>query len=94
MHRLGDAVEQGAPLDFMLGINVLATPIFARGDVLVGSIGVVGSMPFDTDPPPLAMLAALHEAAEGVSACLWFQPLRARFRRPPGRRRRHRHWRA
>lgn len=59
-----------APSETLLGINVLAAPLFAAGDVLVGSIGVVGSVQFVRDPPDAAMLAALHEAAAGISEAL------------------------
>lgn len=65
-----DRLWEGAPSESLLGINVLAAPIFATGDVLVGSIGVVGSVQFVTDPPPPVMLAALLEAAAEVSARL------------------------
>jgi IclR family KDG regulon transcriptional repressor len=61
---------EGAPSESLLGVNVLAAPIFATGDVLVGSIGVVGSVQFVTDPPPPAMLAALQAEAAALSARL------------------------
>ncbi len=59
-----------APSETLLGINVLAAPLFAAGEVLAGSIGVVGSVQFVRDPPEAAMLAALHEAAGGISEAL------------------------
>lgn len=59
-----------APGETLLGINVLAAPVFAAGEVLVGSIGLVGSVQFLRDPPDAAMVAALHEAAAEVSALL------------------------
>jgi IclR family transcriptional regulator, KDG regulon repressor len=59
-----------APSETLLGINVLAAPVFAAGDVLVGSIGVVGSIQFVRDPPDAAMLDALHEAAGAISEAL------------------------
>lgn len=58
---------EGAPSEAMLGINVLAAPLFAAGDMLVGTIGLVGSVQYVTDPPPEAMLEALREAAAEVS---------------------------
>jgi DNA-binding IclR family transcriptional regulator len=59
-----------APSEALLGINVIAAPLFAAGEVLVGSLGIVGSVQFVQDPPPPPMLAALHEAAGEVSARL------------------------
>jgi DNA-binding IclR family transcriptional regulator len=59
-----------APSETLLGINVLAAPLFAAGDGLVGSIGVVGSIQFVRDPPDAAMLAALREAAAEISDAL------------------------
>jgi DNA-binding IclR family transcriptional regulator len=56
-----------APSETLLGVNVLAAPVFAAGDVLVGSIGLVGSVQFVADPPAPPMLAALHDAAAEVS---------------------------
>ncbi len=56
-----------APSETLLGINVLAAPLFAEGDVLVGSLGLVGSVQFVRDPPDAAMLAALRDAAAAVS---------------------------
>ncbi|NKE48107.1 IclR family transcriptional regulator [Roseomonas frigidaquae] len=56
-----------APSEALLGINLLAAPIFAAGEVLVGSLGIVGSVQFVQDPPDAAMLAALHEAAGEIS---------------------------
>ncbi|PWS35001.1 IclR family transcriptional regulator [Falsiroseomonas bella] len=56
-----------APSETLLGINVLAAPIFAAGEVLAGSIGLVGSVQFVRDPPDAAMLAALQAAAGEIS---------------------------
>jgi DNA-binding IclR family transcriptional regulator len=56
-----------APSEALLGVNALAAPVFAAGDVLVGSIGIVGSVQFVPDPPGEAMLAALRNAAEEIS---------------------------
>jgi DNA-binding IclR family transcriptional regulator len=56
-----------APSEAMLGINVLAAPLFAAADVLVGSLGIVGSVQFVTDPPDAAMGAALRAAAAEIS---------------------------
>lgn len=65
-----DRLWETAPSEALLGINVLAAPLFAVGEVLVGSLGIVGSVQFVQDPPPPPMLAALHEAAGEVSARL------------------------
>lgn len=65
-----DRLWDTAPSESLLGINVLAAPLFAAGDVLVGSLGVVGSVQFVLDPPGPAMLAALHDAAGEVSGRL------------------------
>jgi DNA-binding IclR family transcriptional regulator len=59
-----------APSEALIGINVLAVPLFAAGEVLVGSLGIVGSVQFVQDPPPPEMLAALHGAAAEISARL------------------------
>jgi len=59
-----------APSESMLGINVLSAPLFAAGEVMVGALGLVGSVQFVTDPPDPAMLAALQAAAAEVSARL------------------------
>jgi DNA-binding IclR family transcriptional regulator len=61
---------ESAPGEAMLGINVLAAPLFAAGDVLVGTIGLVGSVQFVQDPPERAMLGALHRAAAEISSRL------------------------
>ena len=66
-----------APSETMLGINVLAAPIFAAEDVLVGSLGLVGSVQFVRDPPDAAMLAALRDAAAEISARLGSERYRA-----------------
>jgi DNA-binding IclR family transcriptional regulator len=66
-----------APSETLLGINVLAAPVFAGGDVLVGSLGLVGSVQFVQDPPAPAMLAALHDAAGEISARLGSERYRA-----------------
>jgi len=68
--QVRERLWESAPSEAMLGINVLAAPIFATGDVLVGSLGLVGSVQFITDPPDAAMLRALHAAASEVSARL------------------------
>ncbi|MGX9965981.1 IclR family transcriptional regulator [Roseomonas sp. F4] len=64
--RLWETATQEA----LLGINGLATPIFAAGDRMVGALGLVGSMQFLPDPPDTAMLAALREAAAEISTRL------------------------
>ncbi|WP_305670292.1 IclR family transcriptional regulator [Falsiroseomonas sp.] len=56
-----------APSEALLGVNALAAPLFAAGHVLVGSIGIVGSVQFVPDPPDQAMLAALQAAAAEIS---------------------------
>ncbi|HEV7268264.1 MAG TPA: IclR family transcriptional regulator [Falsiroseomonas sp.] len=66
-----------APSETLLGINVLAAPLFAAGDVLVGTLGLVGSVQFVRDPPDAKMLAALQEAAAEVSARLGSERYRA-----------------
>jgi DNA-binding IclR family transcriptional regulator len=71
--RLWDA----AAGETLLGISVLAAPIFAAGDVLVGTIGVVGSVQFVADPPAAAMLGAVQDAAAEVSARLGSNRYRA-----------------
>ena len=65
-----DRLWETAPSEALIGINVLAAPLFAAGGVLVGSLGIVGSVQFVQDPPPPPMLAALHEAAAEISARL------------------------
>ncbi|SFK77602.1 IclR family transcriptional regulator [Falsiroseomonas stagni] len=65
-----DRLWETAPGEALTGINVLAAPLFAAGEVLVGSLGIVGSVQFVQDPPPASMLEALHEAASAVSARL------------------------
>ncbi|MGG5811760.1 IclR family transcriptional regulator [Falsiroseomonas sp. CW058] len=67
---LRERLWETAPSEAMLGINVLAAPLFAAGEVLVGSLGLVGSVQFVPDPPEPAMLAALHAAAGEISARL------------------------
>jgi DNA-binding IclR family transcriptional regulator len=66
-----------APSETLLGINVLAAPIFAAGDVLAGSIGLVGSVQFVRDPPDGPRLAALHAAAGEISERLGSERYRA-----------------
>lgn len=66
-----------APSETLLGINVIAAPVFAGGDVLVGTLGVVGSVQFVRDPPDRAMLAALQDAAAEVSEVLGAERYRA-----------------
>jgi DNA-binding IclR family transcriptional regulator len=66
-----------APSETLLGINVLAAPPFAAGDVLAGSIGLVGSVQYVCDPPDAPMLAALHAAAGEISARLGSERYRA-----------------
>lgn len=70
MALVRDRLWETAPGEALTGINVLAAPLFAAGEVLVGSLGIVGSVQFVQDPPPPAMLQALHEAAGAVSARL------------------------
>jgi DNA-binding IclR family transcriptional regulator len=65
-----DRLWDTAPSEALLGINVLAAPVFAAGDAMAATIGIVGSVQFVRDPPEPAMLAALHAAAEEVSARL------------------------
>ena len=78
-----------APSETLLGINVLAAPVFAGGDVLVGTLGIVGSVQFVRDPPENAMLAALRDAAAEVSGALGSERYRAsggtKSRQQPGR---------
>lgn len=59
-----------APSETLLGINVLAVPLFAADDVLVGSLGLVGSEQFVEDPPAPLQLALLHAAAAAISRSL------------------------
>jgi DNA-binding IclR family transcriptional regulator len=78
--RLAQVREQlweTAPSETLLGINVLAAPLFAAGEVLVGTLGLVGSVQFVRDPPDAPMLAALQEAAKEVSARLGSERYRA-----------------
>jgi IclR family transcriptional regulator, KDG regulon repressor len=70
MALVRDRLWETAPGEALTGINVIAAPLFAAGEVLVGSLGIVGSVQFVQDPPPPAMLQALHEAAGAVSARL------------------------
>ncbi|WP_431283467.1 IclR family transcriptional regulator [Humitalea sp. 24SJ18S-53] len=62
-----DRLWETAPSETLLGINVLAAPLFAADDVLVGSIGLVGSEQFVEDPPAPAQLLLLREAAAAIS---------------------------
>jgi IclR family transcriptional regulator, KDG regulon repressor len=70
LRAVRERLWETAPSEALLGINVLAAPLFAAGDVLVGSLGVVGSIQFVRDPPTAPMLAALREAAAAISAAL------------------------
>jgi DNA-binding IclR family transcriptional regulator len=68
---------ESAPSEALLGVNVLAAPVFAAGSMLVGTIGLVGSVQFVQDPPAPDMLAALQEAAAEISARLGSDRYRA-----------------
>ncbi|NKC30794.1 IclR family transcriptional regulator [Roseomonas sp. BU-1] len=70
LEKVRGRMWETAPSEALLGINVLAAPIFAAGEVLVGSLGIVGSVQFVQDPPAPAMLAALQQAAAEISARL------------------------
>jgi DNA-binding IclR family transcriptional regulator len=75
--QVRDRLWETAPSETLLGINVLAAPVFAAGDVLTGSIGLVGSVQFVRDPPDPAMLAALRAAAAEISERLGSDRYRA-----------------
>jgi IclR family transcriptional regulator, KDG regulon repressor len=52
------------------GINVLSAPIFRDGDVMVGTIGVIGPSAELPSPPPAQSLFEVQTAAAALSARL------------------------
>jgi DNA-binding IclR family transcriptional regulator len=77
LEAVRERLWETAPSETLLGINVLAAPLFAAGGVLVGSLGLVGSVQFVRDPPDPAMRTALHAAAAEISARLGAEDYRA-----------------
>lgn len=55
---------------YMLGINTLAMPIFQDGDNLAGTIAIIGSVQFITDPPTAGQIEKVRETAARISARL------------------------
>ncbi len=56
-----------APQEVILGVNTVASPIFDADDVLVGAVGVMGSIQFIGDPPPEDLIQALLSCAADIS---------------------------
>jgi DNA-binding IclR family transcriptional regulator len=54
----------------LLGINIIAVPIFRNNDVLAGAIGIVGSIQEIPDPPPAAQIDLLCQYADELSVQL------------------------
>jgi IclR family KDG regulon transcriptional repressor len=52
----------------LLGINIIAVPIFSNNDA--GAIGIVGSIQEIPDPPPAAQIDLLCQYADELSVQL------------------------
>ncbi len=57
-----------APEEVILGVNAVAAPIFDADDVLVGSVGLIGSIQFIPDPPPAELIKHVLACAKSISA--------------------------
>ena len=62
-----------APEETLIGINVLAAPIFGRDGLLTGSIAVMGSVQMIPTDPPQEMTEALTDAAVRISRNLGWE---------------------
>jgi len=56
-----------APEEVILGVNAIAAPIFDAEKVLVGSVGVMGSIQFIPDPPPGNLVSHVLACAKAIS---------------------------
>lgn len=61
---------EDAPNEVLVGINVLAAPILRDSDVLVGTIGVIGSMQDIPSPPTPQLIEAVTGCGAAISAVL------------------------
>ncbi len=57
-----------APEEVILGVNAVAAPIFDADAVLVGSVGVIGSIQFIPDAPPPDLIRNVLACAKAISA--------------------------
>lgn len=62
-----------APEEIYTGINAIAAPVFRDDGQLFGSLALVGSVHFLSNPPAPAMVGALRNAADRVSRALGHQ---------------------
>ena len=71
--RLADIVRQGYEYsdgEMMLGINTLVVPIFRDREVLVGAMGIVGSVQHVPNPPLRHQVSLLKKLAGELSGAL------------------------
>ena len=56
-----------APEEVILGVNAVAAPVFDAEKVLVGSVGVIGSIQFIPNPPPDEIVTHVLACARAIS---------------------------
>lgn len=76
--HIGEVAAQGwatAPNETMLGLNALACPIFDAEGKLAGTVALVSLTEYIRTPPDPYQIAAVKEAALGISAALGMSDL-------------------
>ena len=68
--RIRMQLYEDASGEILDGVNVLAAPIFSAGNVLVGTIGIIGASRDVASPPPIKLLLAVQSAAASLSTRL------------------------
>lgn len=70
LDMIRERLYEDADGELIEGVNVLAAPIFRENDVLVGSIGVIGTSRDVPSPPGADLLEAVQSAAAELSSRL------------------------
>jgi DNA-binding IclR family transcriptional regulator len=68
--RIRESFHDVSDGEVMVGINTVAVPVFRDGDVLAGSIAIVGSIQNIPNPPQRKQLQVLQDCANELSALL------------------------
>ena len=67
LRAVAERLYDYAPQEVLIGINTLAAPVFDADDKLVGTIAVLGSIQYITDPPHPDLIAAVQASAAAIS---------------------------
>ncbi len=70
LEQIRQRLWENAPSEVIIGIDTLAAPLFDHGGELVGTVGIVGSVQFISDPPDSNLVKAVQGCAATICRAL------------------------